>query len=670
MRGFTGRFGILIFCWCVCWHAPVAQVLLFKKKKDLTHEDSVAIAEKKMEVLLRHARNSWQKNNQKDQLKLRNQILSRIDLVREPGNAYLALSRLYFLQGLYRKAELTLELAEKHEMIIRQADLYIRARCRHRRSFYQLALQDYEAFIKEPGNVGKRYVEDAKIYAEQCKYALSIPSKQLRARLDTISQPFNTNFAESGPMISADGQHLYFIRFRDSLSSSGSRQKKKWYELVHFFNGKEEKMPLKLHELKLIPLTLSPDGRRMLLCGPGTEKDKDLYVSDWLDGKFGQPYRLPPDVNTKYNEVWASFGPDNRTLFFISDRPGGQGGLDIWISRQNESGWWSAPVNAGPEVNSTRNEYTVFMHADGKTLYFSSDGHASIGEADMLMTVFSMGRFSKPMNLGMPVNTPYPDYYFSITGSGRKAYMVSAPDEETGSTDLRILHLLGSEKQPVIFSSVQPSAMIPKREHVLITNDETCIECSEVLILNCRIQALGALYMGAQVQVYDHDLGTPVYAATLGSADSTITFVLPAGKKYALALLADGFFPFTEIIDIPAGSPYRLREKTIRLKFLQAGHIEAFHLIHFVPGTSTPTLGSIAGLEVLARFLTDHPEYRLHVFSGTHSDEALGKARKSVVLNFLLSQGIPGGKFEAAPESSRKIQDPVADIYIMISHLP
>ena len=671
MRRYAGLLALMICLGGGLWAYP--PLTFWKKKKPLTHEDSVAIAEKKMARFLRAADRHWEKNHKQPHHQLRTHILEQIALVKDKAPAYKALGRLSFLQEYYKQAEHHLKAAQAHGATLHGADLYILARCFHLKYAFEQAVSAYQQFLNQYGTLGKRYVDEAKIRLAQAQYANSIQSRQVRAKEDTMPMPYNTLPRETHPLVSADGKTLLFLRDRDSLwqgSLFKKEGKKKVFDLIRYAQGKETRMPNYLTGDRLLPVAMSPDGRRILLVGPGKKKDKDLYVADLLDGKYSLPQALPPDINTPFDEVFGTFGPDNRTLFFVSNRPGGVGGFDVWISKQNTSGWWSAPENAGTTLNSERNEYAVFLHSDGRTVYLSSDGHQSVGEADILKSDFYMGRFSAPINLGMPINTPFPDLFFSITGSGRQAFMVTPPEEETGRTDLRILHLLGAEKQPVVFTFTQPTALLPSRKFALQTNEETCLDCSEILVLNSRFRTGKTPYAGGLVQVFDHELGTLIYTASLGSMDTLMSLVLPSGKKYGIAWLADGFFPFTEVITLPEGSPYRLRERLVPLKPLETGVLSPFHLIEFMPGTSTPTLGSVAGLEVMAQFLLDHPGYALHVFSADAQGEAVAKARKWVILNFLLAKGIPGDRLVSTGESSPTFPESGASVYLMLSALP
>ena len=151
--------------------------------------------------------------------------------------------------------------------------------------------------------------------------------------------------------------------------------------------------------------------------------DDDIYSVDLKKSTFS-PHKL--NINTKYVECSPSLSPDGNTLYFVSDRPGGFGGKDIWSSERLSNGNWSEPVNLGSKVNTAEDEESPFMMADGATLYFSSKGHNGIGGFDIFSTTQNDdGLWSKPENLGSPVNTTGDDFYYITDTYGKCAFYSS-----------------------------------------------------------------------------------------------------------------------------------------------------------------------------------------------------------------------------------------------------
>jgi len=151
--------------------------------------------------------------------------------------------------------------------------------------------------------------------------------------------------------------------------------------------------------------------------------DDDIYSVDLKKNSFS-PHKL--NINTKYIETSPCLSPDGNTLYFVSNRPGGFGGKDIWASERLSNGNWSEPFNLGSKVNTAEDEESPFMMTDGATLYFSSKGHGSYGGYDIFtVTQNDEGLWSAPENIGIPVNSTSDDYYFITDSKGINAYYSS-----------------------------------------------------------------------------------------------------------------------------------------------------------------------------------------------------------------------------------------------------
>jgi Tol biopolymer transport system component len=153
--------------------------------------------------------------------------------------------------------------------------------------------------------------------------------------------------------------------------------------------------------------------------------------------KWSTPKKLSPIINTKDNEKSAFMTQDGNSLYFVSDRLGGFGGYDIYVSERKSNGEWGQPRNLGPEVNSPYDEDFPYVLPDGVTLYFSSLGHNSMGGYDVFTSTLSEnGKWSKSDNIGYPINTPFDDVSFSITADGKKGYYASGKLGGFGELDI------------------------------------------------------------------------------------------------------------------------------------------------------------------------------------------------------------------------------------------
>jgi len=175
---------------------------------------------------------------------------------------------------------------------------------------------------------------------------------------------------------------------------------------------------------------LSADGKTLLL-SLGDSYNSDILSATFDGTKWSKAVKLNKNINTKYWESHASISDDGNWLVFSSDRPGGFGGLDIYVSKK-ENGDWGPAINIGPEINTTLNEDSPFLINNSKTLFFSSQDHESIGGYDIMKSdKMSNGLWDKPKNLGYPVNTP-DDNIFFMPVSGGKAGFISVYREGEG----------------------------------------------------------------------------------------------------------------------------------------------------------------------------------------------------------------------------------------------
>ena len=195
-----------------------------------------------------------------------------------------------------------------------------------------------------------------------------------------MPEPFNQSKNEGSPSITVDNRYLVFTKCMDVMLSNNQ----------YYYN-----------------------------C--------DLYYSEFVDGEWTPIRNLGKNINR--DETWesqASISPDGQVLFFVSDRPGGVGGYDIYCSTRDVNGNWRLAENLGKIINTDQNEKTPFIHSDGKTLYFSSTGHLGMGGYDIFLSrLTSDGKWKKPLNIGYPINSEDDDVGLFVNTFGDKAYITS-----------------------------------------------------------------------------------------------------------------------------------------------------------------------------------------------------------------------------------------------------
>ena len=185
---------------------------------------------------------------------------------------------------------------------------------------------------------------------------------------------------------------------------------------------------------------ISPDGRYLFYTLCNTESGYgscDLYWSKRIGNRWSRPRNFGPPVNTEHWESQPSIAPDGKTIYFASNRPGGQGGVDLWKTEMMAEGVFSVPENLGNVINTKADDTAPFIHTDGRTLYFASDGHVGMGGKDLFYaTLLNNDKWTEPKNLGYPINTAADEINILINAAGNTAYFSSDKDGGYGGLDL------------------------------------------------------------------------------------------------------------------------------------------------------------------------------------------------------------------------------------------
>ena len=250
----------------------------------------------------------------------------------------------------------------------------------------------------------------------------------------------NSPFAELTALLTADENTLVFTSTRSGdnyeVKSGGNdenvyisrKASGSWSSPVLIGDS----INVKLNEAATF---MSADGKTLLLYyedGGG-----DIYTSSLIDGRWSRPAPLNKFVNhPQYRESSACLSPDGKRLFFSSNRPGGKGGFDLYVCTLGANGQWGRPTNLGSGVNTRGDEQWPFIHADRVTLYFSSNGWATLGETDIFKTEERDKKWSRPQNLGYPINTSAHEGHFAMSPDNRKGYFTSLRNGRRGGSDI------------------------------------------------------------------------------------------------------------------------------------------------------------------------------------------------------------------------------------------
>ncbi|WMJ73083.1 hypothetical protein RCC89_07905 [Cytophagaceae bacterium ABcell3] len=296
-----------------------------------------------------------------------------------------------------------------------------------------------------------------------CDNAKELVGNPLDIEIKSVGSNINSPYADYGPVLSADESMLIFTS--DRPRQTGGFLNDAFENMEHIYVshktdsgwGAPEHMGDNINSNgHNAAVALSADGQKLLIYRSENNRilslsSGDLYMSELEGDEWTKPVKLPEGINSKDWEPSASFSADERTLYFTSDRKGGYGGTDIYYVKKLPNGEWAVPRNLGDKINTPFNEDSPFMHPDGKTLYFSSNGHKSMGGFDIFYSELDeeTGEWSTPVNVGYPINTPHDDVYFSWSADGTTAYFSSYRENSEGDIDIYYANVY-NETSPVL----------------------------------------------------------------------------------------------------------------------------------------------------------------------------------------------------------------------------
>ena len=305
------------------------------------------------------------------------------------------------------------------------------------------AISIYDQLLKEVNPENSGLINEIQREKQTCYNAKILLQNPIALKITNLGSKINSEYDDHSPLYSMKDDKIYFTSRRQqhnlSLLEDGQYPEKicvseqsesHWSDptqLDHFYRRNE-------HESAL---SLSADGKTMFLFRFDMD-GKNLYSSYLKDGEWSSPKKLPEPINSYYNETHCSLTADESTLFFTSDREGGYGGLDIYMVKKLTNGTWGEAKNLGPNINTQYDEETPMIYLDGKTLYFASEGHNSMGMYDIFYShMNSDSTWDEPVNLGFPINTPGDDFFFVPTIDRNKAYYASAKfSDNVGGIDI------------------------------------------------------------------------------------------------------------------------------------------------------------------------------------------------------------------------------------------
>lgn len=479
---------------------------------------------------------------------------------------------------------------------------------------YELALSQIETYKQKQGKEidpqkVQRVLRIATFGSNAIKNPVPYDPKNLGPN---VNSPLNDYF----PGVTADGQTLIFTRLIDGNNEEFFISKNEgnvWGAARNMGN------PVNTPQNEGT-ISLSSDGQYIFFTGcnrPDGEGSCDLYFSA-LDGDtWRKPQNLGFPINTRAWDSQPSVSFDGKTLYFSSSRPGGIGESDLWYSTYSK-GKWSAPINLGPEINTTGSEQAPFIAKDDQTLYFISDGHDGMGGMDIFMSRRQPdGLWGKAINLGYPINTHQEEMCISISADGETAYIASQRPEGLGGLDIYAFNL---------YKEARPKKV--------------------AFVSGVVYDAKSLKKLQARIELIDLETGKPVIESSSNKLTGNFLFCLTGNKNYALNVSKEGYLFYSENFSLQEQSVDKPLFIDVPLNPIIAGEKMVLRNVFYDIDKFDLKPESKVELDKVVALLKQNAAMRIEI--GGHTDNTglkqrnieLSNNRAKSVVDYLIAQGI------------------------------
>ena len=503
---------------------------------------------------------------------------------------------------------------------------------------FDKALEAVNRFTTYP-KLNDRSIKSAQ-YRKRCylfaiNYANTHKNTSYEFKPINLGDSVNTERSEYYPSVTVTDSLLVFTRLNreehreDFIESSITDHGfGKWREINGDINLETNKGAL----------SVSQDGEWMIFAAElssQAHRSFDIYVSYYTPQGWSEQQNMGPGINTEFYESGPTLSPDKRALYFTSDRPGGYGGRDLYVSYRQPNGKWSNAENMGPEINTAGDEQAPFIHADNQTLYFTSDGLPGYGNSDLFVVRKGAdGKWGKPENMGYPINTIENEGSLAVSADGLTSYYASDRSDSRGGLDLYKFDLR-SDLRPNRTLYVKGKVMDKKTGQTLPSSVELIDNQNNKTLMKVQTDELGAYFI-----------------------------TLPTGKDYTFTVNRKGYLFYSEVYALNTKSADSVFVKDIYLQPVEMNVMSTFHNIRFTTNSYELPGAAMIELDQLVQVLKENISLKVEI--GGHTDNVgkqednllLSNNRAKVIVDYLSSKGIAIERLSFKGYGSTK---PIAD---------
>ncbi len=550
-------------------------------------------------------------------------------------DAYAQLGSIYFKDKKYAAATGNFDEAFRIDSTYFTPGLLMYARSAAGTGDFWKALHLVTRYLQQ-SSLREEDRKNALAWKEHFIFAIQTLQKHIPFTPVNLGDSINTRDPEYLPSLTIDQETLVFTRNignrNEDIFISHKTADQKW--------GLAEDVgpPISTPAYNEGAQKISQDGNILVytVCNaPNGMGSCDIYYALKTPNGWSTPQNIGPPVNSPYWDSQPCLSPDNKDLYFVSNRPGGYGGSDIYVSHLQPDGNWGKPENLGPDVNTPGDESGPFIHADNQTLFFASDGWPGIGSMDLFYTRKNAdGGWGKPVNLGYPINTIDHDGSIFVAADGKTAYFASDRSDSRGQLDLYTFELY-PEARPVRTLYVKGFVYDAKTRQRLTA-------------------VIDLINLGNAKTI------TQIHSD--GNGDYTIA--LPVGKDYAFNVSKKGYLFYSDnfsLKDTAAGKPFSIN---IGLQPIAVNASVVLKNIFFDFDKYDLKPESRIELDQLAKLLEDNPALKIQINGYTDNagnaehNLTLSQHRADAVVAYLVSKSIAAGRLTAKGYGAAR---PVAD---------
>jgi outer membrane protein OmpA-like peptidoglycan-associated protein/tetratricopeptide (TPR) repeat protein len=497
---------------------------------------------------------------------------------------------------------------------------------------YEDAKKAYEYYLKYP-RANPENAIIAKRDIASCDFALKAIKNPVPFNPKNLGEGVNTDLDEYFPCVTADDQTILFTRLLKDPQAYGGRQED--FYISKKENGIWQKAlnlgaPINTKNNEGAP-TISPDGQQIIFVacqgieGYGVGRKGygscDLFWSRKKGNNWSAPVNLMDPVNSRNWETQPSISADGKTLYFVRGIVTREGikEQDIYTSVKSDDGTWGLPVKLSNKINTPGREESVFIHPDGNTLYFSSDGHIGMGGLDIYVSKKDeKGEWGIPVNLGYPINTHNDENSLLVSADGKLAYFASDREGGFGGLDLYSFDLP---------EQVRPDLVSYMKGKVYDAENKNPLE--------------------ANFQLIDLATGKIIVEALSNPGNGEFLVCLPANKNYALNVSKNGYLFYSENFSLKeGGSNMQPVKKDVPLSPIKEGEKVVLKNVFFETAKFDLKEESKIELDKLVAFLQKNPTLKIEISGHTDnqgdkkSNLTLSENRSKSVSAYLISKGV------------------------------